>query len=255
MNLKGSTFLVTGGASGLGEACVRRFAAQEANIIILDRNEDLGSKLAEEVGSNCKFIATDVSDEASVATAIKFAVEKFGGIQGAINCAGIGGPEKTVGKDGPHSLNNFQKIVTVNLVGSFNVCRLAAAQMSQQEPNKAGERGILISTASVAAFEGQVGQVAYSASKGGIVAMTLPMARDLSRSGIRVLCIAPGTFDTPMVAGLSDKVRDSLGEMVPFPSRLGKPDEYASLAQHMVENEMLNGEVVRLDGAIRMSPR
>jgi len=202
-----------------------------------------------------RFVRTDVTDEASVQSAVDLAVREFGGLSGAINCAGIGVAERTIGRHGPHALDRFKRVVTVNLVGTFNVIRLAAAAMARGEPNADGERGVIVNTASVAAFDGQIGQAAYSASKGGIVSMTLPIARDLARDGIRVVTIAPGIFDTPLLGGMPEATRNSLGEQVPFPPRLGRPQEYAALAQHIVENEMLNGEVIRLDGAIRMAPR
>jgi NAD(P)-dependent dehydrogenase (short-subunit alcohol dehydrogenase family) len=211
--------------------------------------------MAAELGDRARFVQTNVTDEASVQTAVATALDTFGGLYGAVNCAGIAIGEKTVGREGPHNLDSFTRVIQVNLIGTFNVIRLAATAMSQAEANAAGERGVIINTASVAAFDGQMGQAAYSASKGGIVGMTLPIARDLARSGIRVVTIAPGIFETAMLAGMPDKIRESLGQQVPFPSRLGRPDEYAALAQHIIENEMLNGEVIRLDGAIRMAPR
>jgi NAD(P)-dependent dehydrogenase (short-subunit alcohol dehydrogenase family) len=211
--------------------------------------------LARELRDAARFARTDVTDEASVQAAVDLAVVEFGGLQGAVNCAGIGVAQRTIGRDGPHPLASFVRVISVNLVGTFNVIRLAAAAMAKGPPNAAGERGVIINTASVAAFEGQIGQAAYSASKGGIVGMTLPIARDLARDGIRVVTIAPGIFDTPLLGGLPEPARVSLGQQVPFPPRLGRPEEYAALAQHIVENEMLNGEVIRLDGAIRMAPR
>jgi NAD(P)-dependent dehydrogenase (short-subunit alcohol dehydrogenase family) len=255
MQLREATFLISGGASGLGAATAQRFSAAGANILIADLNAELGSELAAELGSSARFVRTDVTDEASVQSAVETAVTAFGGLQGAINCAGIGLAERTLGRNGPHPLASFVRVITVNLIGTFNVIRLCAAAMTRGEPNAAGERGVIVNTASVAAFEGQIGQAAYSASKGGIVGMTLPIARDLSRDGIRVVTIAPGIFDTPLLGGLPEAARTSLGQQVPFPPRLGRPEEYAALAQHIVENEMLNGEVIRLDGAIRMSPR
>lgn len=255
MQLAGQTFLITGGASGLGAACARRFSGAGARVVVADVNATLGSELAESIGPNARFARTDVTDEASMQAAVGAAVEASGGLQGLINCAGIGLASRTLGRDGPHALDAFVRVITVNLVGTFNAIRLAAAVIAQGQPNSAGERGVIINTASVAAFEGQIGQAAYSASKGGIVGMTLPIARDLSRDGIRVMTIAPGIFDTPLLAGLPEPARNSLGQQVPFPPRLGRPEEYAALAQHIVENEMLNGEVIRLDGAIRMSPR
>jgi NAD(P)-dependent dehydrogenase (short-subunit alcohol dehydrogenase family) len=253
MELRGGTFLISGGASGLGAATARRFSLNGAKVVIADVNAELGERIASELGG--RFVRTDVTDEASVQAAVDCAVRDFGGLQGAVNCAGIGVAERTIGRTGPHALSSFVRVVTVNLIGTFNVIRLAAAAMAAGEPNAAGERGVIVNTASVAAFDGQIGQAAYSASKGGIVGMTLPIARDLARSGIRVVTIAPGIFDTPLLGGLPEPARQSLGQQVPFPPRLGRPDEYAALAQHIVENEMLNGEVIRLDGAIRMAPR
>ena len=255
MQLAGQTFLITGGASGLGAACARRFSGAGARVVLADVNPGLGSELAQSIGSNARFVRTDVTDEASAQAAVQAALDAFGGLQGLINCAGIGLASRTLGRDGPHALDAFVRVLTVNLIGTFNMIRLAASAMALGQPNSAGERGVIINTASVAAFEGQIGQAAYSASKGGIVGMTLPIARDLARDGIRVMTIAPGIFDTPLLAGLPEPARNSLGQQVPFPPRLGRPEEYAALAQHIVENEMLNGEVIRLDGAIRMSPR
>jgi NAD(P)-dependent dehydrogenase (short-subunit alcohol dehydrogenase family) len=255
MQLSGNTFLVTGGGSGLGAACVREFAGAGANVIIADVNAETGEALAAELGDRVRFAKTDVTDETSVQGTVTLAREAFGGLHGAINCAGIGIAERVLGKAGPHSLGAFAKVIQINLIGTFNVIRLAAAAMAEGEPNAEGERGVIINTASVAAFDGQIGQAAYSASKGGVVGMTLPIARELARYGIRVMTIAPGTFDTPMLAGLPEPARQSLGEQVPFPPRLGRPSEYAALARHITENVMLNGEVIRLDGAIRMAPR
>jgi len=248
MQVSGSTFLVTGGGSGLGAAVVQMLSTTGANVIIADLK-------GEAAGDNTRFIETDVTDEASVSGAVQAALDKFGALHGVVNCAGIAIAEKTLGREGPHALESFSKVISVNLIGTFNVIRLSAEAMNGNEPSENGERGVIINTASVAAFDGQMGQVAYSASKGGVVAMTLPIARDLARSGIRVMTIAPGIFDTAMLAGLPEEARDSLGKQVPFPPRLGRPDEYAALARHIIENEMLNGEVIRLDGAIRMAPR
>ncbi len=255
MELKGNVALITGGASGLGEACVRRFVEQGAKAVILDRDDERGAALAEELGDAVRFAKADVTSEEEVQAAIDTALNDLGGLNILVNCAGIAMAMKTFGKKGVHSLDVFETVVKVNLIGAFNVIRLCAAVMVENEPDEGGERGVIINTASVAAFDGQVGQAAYSASKGGIVAMTLPIARDLSRNGIRVLTIAPGIFDTPMMAMMPEEVRESLGQQVPFPSRLGEPDEYAHLAQAAIENPMLNGEVIRLDGAIRMAPR
>jgi len=255
MQIKGSTFLVTGGSSGLGAACVRRFASDDGRVVIADVNEEDGRQLAEKLGQSVRFVRTDVTDEASVQTAVSTAVETFGGLHGVVNCAGITIAAKVLGRDGVHVLGPFSKVIQVNLVGTFNVIRLATAVMAEAKSNEDEERGVIINTASVAAFDGQIGQAAYSASKGGIVGMTLPIARELARYGIRVMTIAPGIFETPMLAGLPEKARLSLGQQIPFPSRLGRPDEYAALAQHIIANNMLNGEVIRLDGAIRMAPR
>jgi NAD(P)-dependent dehydrogenase (short-subunit alcohol dehydrogenase family) len=231
------------------------FVTAGANVLIADVNSMAGEAAVAELGARARFVLTDVADEASVQAAVRAAVETFGGLYGAVNCAGIAIAERTVGKSGPHPLDAFTRVVTVNLIGTFNVIRLAAAAMAENEPTALGERGVIVNTASVAAFDGQIGQAAYSASKGGIVAMTLPIARDLARSGIRVMTIAPGIFETPMLAGLSEAARQSLGQQVPFPPRLGRPEEYAALVRQIVENQMLNGEVIRLDGAIRMAPK
>lgn len=254
MQLANHTFLVTGGASGLGAACVRRFAGQGANVVIADLNAKAGQALAAEYPTT-RFALTNVTSEEDVRAAIQLAVTAFGGLHGAINCAGIAIAMKVMGRQGLHPLDVYEKVIRVNLIGTFNVSRLSAETMAQNTPDAEGERGIIINTASVAAFDGQVGQAAYSASKGGVVAMTLPLAREFAALGIRVAVIAPGIFETPMMAGLPEKARLSLAEQVPFPSRLGRPDEYAQLAQSIIENVMLNGEVIRLDGAIRMAPR
>jgi NAD(P)-dependent dehydrogenase (short-subunit alcohol dehydrogenase family) len=248
MQIEGHTFLVAGGGSGLGAATAGMLASGGANVVVADLK-------GEAAGGKVRFVETDVTDEGSVREAIEGATRGFGGLHGAINCAGVASAEKVLGKQGPHSLDSFAKVVNVNLVGTFNVVRLAAETMAKNEPSGSGERGVLVNTASVAAFDGQIGQVAYAASKGGVVAMTLPVARELAALGIRVVAIAPGIFDTPMMAGLPEAARDSLGKQVPFPSRLGRPEEYAALVGHIIENEMLNGEVIRLDGAIRMAPR
>jgi len=254
MEIKNSTFIVTGGASGLGAATARAIVAAGGNVVIADVNADAGNALAKELG-RARFIKTDVTAEADGKAAVALALKEFGGLQGLINCAGIAVAEKTLGREGPHALASFSRVIGINLIGTFNMIRLAADAMSKGQPNAGGERGVIINTASVAAFDGQIGQAAYSASKGGIVGMTLPIARDLSRSGIRVMTIAPGIFLTPMLLGLPKEAQDSLGKMVPFPPRLGQPSEYAALARHIIENEMLNGEVIRLDGAIRMAPK
>ena len=255
MELNNVVALVTGGASGLGEACVRRFLAGGSKAIILDRDADKGNALAEELGAAARFAQADVTSEADVSAAVNLADDAFGSLNIVVNCAGVGWAGRTVGKDGPHSLDLFETVIKINLIGTFNVIRLAATRMVDNEPNAAGERGVIINTASVAAFDGQIGQAAYSASKGGIVGMTLPIARDLSRNGIRVMTIAPGLFDTPLLGMLPEEVRISLGQQVPFPPRLGQPAEFAQLAAAIVENPMLNGETIRLDGAIRMAPK
>jgi NAD(P)-dependent dehydrogenase (short-subunit alcohol dehydrogenase family) len=253
MDIRNSTFIVTGGASGLGAATVEMIVANGGNAVVADIKG--GEALASKLGKQAVFQPTDVSNEDQAKACVERALKEFGGLQGLVNCAGIAVGEKTVGKEGPHALGSFTKVITVNLIGSFNMIRLAAEAMSKGNPNTAGERGVIINTASVAAFDGQIGQAAYSASKGGVVGMTLPIARDLARSGIRVVTIAPGIFETPMLMGMPKDVQDSLGKQVPFPSRLGRPAEYAALARHIIENEMLNGETIRLDGAIRMGPK
>ncbi len=255
MEIKNGTFIVTGGASGLGGATVDMIVAAGGNAIIADVARAPGEALAVKLGKRARFVECDVTREDHGKAAVSAALEQFGGLHGLVNCAGIAVGEKTVGKDGPHSLASFTKVINVNLIGTFNMIRLAADAMSKGQPNASGERGVIVNTASVAAFDGQIGQAAYSASKGGIVGMTLPIARDLSRSGIRVMTIAPGIFETPMLVGLPQEVQDALGKMVPFPPRLGRPGEYAALVGHIVQNEMLNGEVIRLDGAIRMQPK
>jgi len=253
MQIKNSVFLVTGGASGLGAATAQMAAANGAKVVIADLQAEAGEKLAKEIGG--KYCKCDVTSEADGKAAVEAAVKGFGGLQVLVNCAGIGVAERTIGKEAPHDLARFTKVISINLIGTFNMIRLAADAMAKASPNAAGERGVIINTASVAAYDGQIGQAAYSASKGGVVGMTLPIARDLSRNGIRVVTIAPGLFLTPMLLGLPKEAQDSLGKQVPFPSRLGKPEEYASLARQIVENEMLNGETIRLDGAIRMAPK
>lgn len=255
MKINGATFLVSGGASGLGAACVRMFAQAGGNVVIADLNQTAGDALATELGANARFVRTDVADEASVQAAVERATRTFGGLHGSIQCAGIGLAEKVHGKTGPNPLAGFVKTIQVNLIGTYNVVRLASAAMILNNPGASGERGVVINTASVAAFDGQIGQAAYSASKGGVVGMTLPLAREFARHGIRVMTIAPGIFDTPLLAALPEPARVSLAQQVPFPPRLGRPEEYAALVRHIVENEMLNGEVIRLDGAIRMAPK
>lgn len=255
MQIKDHVFLVTGGASGLGGATVRHLAAHGARVVIGDLNEVGGKALEQELGAQVRFVKMDVTSEADAEHAIGVAQREFGGLHGVVNCAGIGTPEKIVGKEGPQPLGNFARIVGINLIGSFNLLRLAAHSMSLQSPNDGGERGIIINTASVAAYEGQIGQAGYAASKAGVVGMTLPAARELARYGIRVVTIAPGLFETPMMASLPSEAQISLGKSVPFPSRLGRPSEYAQLVQAIVENVMINGETIRLDGALRMSPK
>lgn len=256
MLIKDNVFLVTGGGSGLGAACVNRFAGQGGKIVIADLDRSAGERLSARWKGAVRFVPTDVTSEPDVRAAVDAAWNGFGALHGIVNCAGIGTPAKVLSKEGePHPLELFSRIVGVNLIGTFNVVRLAVASIVNRNPLQTGERAVVINTASVAAFEGQIGQAAYSASKGGIVAMTLPLARELSRFGIRVMTIAPGIFETPMLAGLPEKARESLAQQVPFPPRLGNPDEYAALAQHILENEMLNGEVIRLDGAMRMGAK
>ncbi len=255
MDLSNKGVLVTGGASGLGAACAHLLSEAGAKVIVADLNAEVGQKLVAELGDSTRFVSTNVTDENAVQAAVKAAVDSFGGLHIVINCAGIGSAEKVLGKGGPVSLAAFNRVIQVNLIGTFNVIRLASVVMAENSPSEGGERGVIINTASVAAFDGQIGQAAYSASKGGIVGMTLPIARELARYGIRVMTIAPGIFDTPLLAGLPEPARQSLGQQVPFPPRLGQPREYAALAKHIIENEMLNGEVIRLDGAIRMAPK
>ena len=254
MEIQGRTFFVTGGGSGLGAATARRLAQEGANVLIADVDEEAGEDLAADIGDGASFARADVTDEESTQGALAAALDAFGGLHGLVNCAGIGPAEKVVGKRGAHSLDSFVKAVQINLVGTFNPIRLAAPIMMDNEPNEGGERGVIVNTASVAAFDGQIGQAAYSASKGGVASMTLPIAREMAEHGIRVVTIAPGLFETPMLAALPEHAQESLGNQVPFPSRLGRPEEYAALVKHIVENQMLNGEVIRLDGAIRMAP-
>ena len=252
MDIQGKVFIVTGGASGLGEGTARALAAKGGQLVIADMQVDKGEAIARELGG--RFVRCDVSSEADGQAVVAQAVA-MGKLMGLVNCAGIAPAEKTVGKNGAHSLAVYSKVIQVNLVGSFNMIRLAAEAMCRNEPEATGERGVMISTASVAAYDGQIGQAAYAASKGGVVGMTLPIARDLARNGIRNMTIAPGIFGTPMMFGMPQEVQDSLAASVPFPSRLGRPDDYAKLAIHIFENDMLNGEVIRLDGAIRLAPK
>ncbi len=253
MNIENCAAVITGGASGLGEACARKLTAAGARVTLFDLNEERGESVAKQIKG--QFARVDVTDEDSVNAGLDRAEEAHGGTRILVNCAGIGVAQKTIGKEGPHSLEFYQRVININLIGTFNCIRLAAVRMAAQDLLNREERGVIINTASVAAFDGQVGQAAYSASKGGIVGMTLPVARDLARDGIRVMTIAPGIFKTPMMAGLPEEVQESLGASVPFPQRLGDPGEFAALVQHVCENAYLNGETIRLDGSIRMAPR
>jgi NAD(P)-dependent dehydrogenase (short-subunit alcohol dehydrogenase family) len=256
MEIRGSAVLVTGGGSGLGEATAREIVARGGRALILDLGRSKGAEVAKSLGPAALFAEADVTNEGQVAAAVDRAVSEFGALRGLVSCAGIGTPGRVVDKKGePLALAIFQKVIEVNLVGTFNVIRLAAARMLANEPAASGERGVIVNTASIAAFEGQIGQAAYAASKGGVVGMTLPIARDLAGAGIRVCTIAPGLFGTPMLMGLPQPAREALAASIPFPPRLGDPAEYAALACHILENTMLNGEVIRLDGALRMAPR
>lgn len=254
MQINKNTFIVTGGASGLGEAVSRMIAADGGKVLIADVQSDHGEALARELGASARFIRCDVTREEDAMAAVQ-AAQALGSLRGLINCAGVAIGEKTVGKDGPHALASFARVIGINLIGTFNMIRVAADAMAKLDATADGERGVLINTASVAAYDGQIGQAAYAASKGGVVGMTLPIARDLARQGIRCVTIAPGLFATPMLLGMAQEVQDALGKQPPFPSRLGKPDEYAALAKHIIENVMLNGETIRLDGAIRLPPK
>ena len=255
MHPSDKTFLITGGASGLGHAAAEALVAGGANVVLLDVNAETGGPAAAALGQHARFARADVTSEEQVNQAIALAQSAFGGVHGVVNAAGIGTAAKVLGKNGPHPLDLFERTIRVNLVGTFNVIRLAAAAMAQNAPASSGERGVIVNTASIAAFDGQIGQPAYAASKGGIVGLTLPVAREFAALGIRVVTVAPGIFDTPLLASLPEPARLSLGQQVPFPSRLGRPSEYGALVRHIVENEMLNGEVIRLDGALRMAPR
>jgi len=252
---KDSVFIVTGGASGLGGATVRMLVNGGGKVVIADLKEAEGNALASELGANVRFVRTDVTDEASGKAALAAAVERFGAVHGLVNCAGVVHGERILGKEGIHALASFVRVVNINLIGSFNMTRLAAERMAKNAPNAGGERGVIVFTASVAAFDGQIGQPAYSASKAGLVGMTLPVARELARNGIRVMTIAPGIFETPMVGQIPPDIAESLGKMVPFPPRLGRPEEFASLVSEIIRNEMLNAEVIRLDAAIRTAPK
>jgi NAD(P)-dependent dehydrogenase (short-subunit alcohol dehydrogenase family) len=255
MQIKDHVFLVTGGASGLGAAVAGLIAQEGGSVVILDMNGDAGEAMAGKLGQAARFICADVTSEADGKAAVALAVSSFGHLHGLVNCAGIAPAEKVLGRDAPHRLESFARAVNINLVGTFNMIRLAAEAIAKEEPDAEGERGVIVNTASIAAFDGQIGQAAYAASKGGVVSLTLPIARELARSGIRVVTIAPGIFETPMMAGFPEEVQSALGKSVPFPPRLGRPAEFAALVKHICENTMLNGEVIRLDGALRMAPR
>jgi NAD(P)-dependent dehydrogenase (short-subunit alcohol dehydrogenase family) len=255
MKLQDSTAIITGGASGLGAATARHFASLGANVVLLDRDTEHGAAVAADIGDKARFVAADVTSEADVQGAVELAAQTFGGLHITVNCAGVAWASRTVGREGPHALDLFEPVIRINLIGTFNVIRLAAAKMQGNEPNADGERGVIINTASVAAFDGQIGQAAYSASKGGVVGMTLPIARDLARMGVRVMTIAPGIFETPMVGLMTDELKQSMFAQIPFPARFGSPAEYARLAQAIVENPYLNGETIRLDAAVRLQPK
>lgn len=252
MQIENKVFLVTGAGSGLGAATARLLAENGAKVLLADLNREAGERLAAEIGGNALFVETDVASEASAVCAVQKAISGFGALHGLVNCAGVAPAEKVAGKEGPHRLESFARTININLVGTFNMIRLAADAMLKNAPDAGGERGVIVNTASVAAYEGQLGQAAYAASKGGIVSLTLPVARELARSGIRCVTIAPGIMETPMLLGMPPEVQDSLNKMVPFPTRMGKPGEFAALVRHIAENAYLNGEVIRLDGAIRM---
>jgi NAD(P)-dependent dehydrogenase (short-subunit alcohol dehydrogenase family) len=255
MQIKDRAFLVTGGGSGLGAACVRRLLARGGRAVIADVQKEVGMSLAKELGDQSRFVETDVTNRASAERCVESAVREFGPIYGLLNCAGIALAERVVTKTGPHRLESFARVINVNLIGTFNMIAVAATTLSGNEPLPSGERGVIVNTASVAAFDGQIGQAAYAASKAGVAGLTLPIARELARFGIRVMTIAPGIFETPMLGQLSEEIRNSLAQQIPFPSRLGRPDEFAALVEHIIENEMLNGETIRLDGSIRMAPK
>jgi NAD(P)-dependent dehydrogenase (short-subunit alcohol dehydrogenase family) len=254
MQIQNHVFLVTGGGSGLGAATAAMLVANGGKVVLGDVS-DAGETVAKKLGPNARFVKTDVTDEASTEAAVRLCVAAFGGIHGLVNCAGVAPGERVVGRNGPHALASFERAVKINLIGTFNAIRLAAVKMSTQPAEASGERGVIVNTSSVASMDGQIGQAAYAASKAGVNGMTLPIARELAKFGIRVVTIAPGIFDTPMLQGMSEEVRTSLGQQVPFPPRLGKPEEYAALVKHILENELLNGEVIRLDGAIRMTAK
>ncbi|MDM0116278.1 SDR family NAD(P)-dependent oxidoreductase [Variovorax sp. J22R133] len=255
MQIQDRGFIVTGSGSGLGAATARRLVAGGARVLLVDLNRDAGDALAAELGPNARFAAADVADASSSEAAVARYRTDFGALNGLINCAGVAPSEKVLGREGPHKLDTFARTVQINLIGTFNMVRLAAAAIAESTPDVDGERGVIVNTASIAAFDGQIGQAGYAASKGGVVAMTLPIARELARHGIRVVTIAPGIMETPMIKAMPTEVQDSLGRMVPFPSRLGQPDEFARLVAHIIDNSYLNGEVIRLDGAIRMAAK
>lgn len=255
MQIRGGTFIVSGGSSGLGAATARLLIETGARVVIADLNQAAGEAIASEFGSDARFVKADVTRADDASAVIATATDVFGSLHGLVNCAGVAPAEKIIGRDGPHDLESFVRTVSINLVGTFNMTRLAALALQVQQPDEEGERGVIVNTASIAAFDGQVGQAAYAASKGGIASMTLPVARELARHGIRVVSIAPGIFETPMMAGMPQEVQEALGKSVPFPQRLGRPAEFAALVRHILENRMLNGEVIRLDGALRMSAR
>jgi NAD(P)-dependent dehydrogenase (short-subunit alcohol dehydrogenase family) len=254
MQIRNHVFIVTGGGSGLGAATAAMLARHGGKVVLADVS-DAGEAVAQQLGANAKFVKTDVTDEASMQRAVDAAVDAFGALHGLVNCAGVAPGERVVGRNGPHALASFERAVKINLIGTFNAIRLAAAKMSVQPAEASGERGVIVNTSSVASMDGQIGQAAYAASKAGVNGMTLPIARELAKFGIRVMTVAPGIFDTPMLQGMSEEVRTSLGQQIPFPPRLGKPEEYAALVGHIIENEVLNGEVIRLDGAIRMTAK
>jgi NAD(P)-dependent dehydrogenase (short-subunit alcohol dehydrogenase family) len=255
MQISGKAFIVTGGASGLGRAAAEAIVAAGGKAVLLDVNAEVGRAAEQAIGDAVRFAQADVTSEEQVKAAVELAISAFGNLYGVVNAAGIGPAAKVLGKNGPHPLDLFEKTVRINLVGTFNVIRLAAAVMTQNQPLESGERGVIVNTASIAAYDGQIGQPAYAASKGGIVGLTLPVAREFASVGVRCVTIAPGIFDTPLLAALPEAARVSLGQQVPFPSRLGRPTEYGALVRHVIENEMLNGEVIRLDGALRMAPK